>query len=188
MAIKFECEKCGAEIVVKYAKPGDEVPCRRCGAPAVVPGLEEIEEGLAPAFELRCGQCGEAVDAAALKPGESTPCPSCGAAVTFPDYSEFEKRKRFRRYVPCPACGATDSNVIIFWGLGATEAWLLRHHIDAVPVKCEKCGTRFDGLTGRPVDRELFYVKKYRSFTYALGLIVAFIFALIVIIKVFGRL
>ncbi len=94
MAIKFHCSRCGAEIVVKYLKPGEEALCRNWGAYVVVPGHEEIEKAegalaigktAALAFELRCDRCGEAVDAAGLKPGETAPYPewTLRAAATF---------------------------------------------------------------------------------------------------------
>jgi len=37
MALKFKCEKCNAEIVTKYLKPGEEVQCKACGLAFAVP-------------------------------------------------------------------------------------------------------------------------------------------------------
>lgn len=182
--IKFKCEKCGGEIAVKYLKPGEEALCRNCGVYVVVPGHEEIAKGAGHAFELRCDRCGAAVDAAGLKPGETPPCPACGAAATFPDYAEAEKERRLRRFVPCPACGSDELKIIVFWGLGVNVAWLLRCHMKAVPVKCKKCGARFEGLTGRSVDEELYYVGKFRSFHFALYVIIGLLLVVAIILKV----
>jgi TonB family protein len=175
MVLKFKCEKCGGEIVVKYLKPGEEALCRRCGAHVAVPGPEEIAKGAARAFELRCGQCGAAVDAAGLKPGETAPCPSCGAAVIFPDYSEAEKGRRLGRFVPCPACGSDKYNVVSFWGIPWFLKLLLPRRKEAVPVKCTKCGARFDGLTGRSVDDVMDYARTIRFVYLAVALLVAFV-------------
>jgi TonB family protein len=171
MAIKFECPRCGGEIVVKHLKPGEEALCRRCGAHVVVPGREEIEKAggalavgktAGHAFELRCDRCGAAVDASALKPGETAPCPACGAAVNFPDYTEAEKRRRLGRFVPCPTCGGDELNVISFWGVPWFLRWLIGRRSKAVPVRCKKCGARFDGLTGRSVDDEMDFARTIR--------------------------
>jgi TonB family protein len=49
MTLKFQCEKCGGDIVVKCAKPGDEVLCRRCGAHVTVPETSvEVDKELGP--------------------------------------------------------------------------------------------------------------------------------------------
>ena len=193
MALKFQCEKCGGDIVVKYLKPGEEALCRNCGAYVVVPGREEIEKvggalavgkTAARAFELRCDGCGAAVDAAGLRPGETAPCPACGAAVTFPDYAEAEKKRRLGRFVPCPACGSDELNVIDFWGVPWLERWFLHRQIEVVLVKCKKCGARFDGLSGRSVDRELFFVRKVQSFHFALYVIIGVLLVVAIILKV----
>jgi len=186
MAVKFECEKCGAEIVVKYARPGDEVPCRRCGAHVAVPGPDEIEKGTAHAFELRCDRCGKAVDAAGLKPGESAPCPSCGAAVTFPDYSEAEKERRLGRFVRCPACGSYKIEVIVFWGLHWLAISALERYTGTVPVKCKKCGAKYDGRTGRSIEQELYYFRKTQRFHLVLFAIFGLLLVVVIIFKATG--
>ena len=48
MALKFKCDKCGAEIITKYLKLGEEAKCRSCGAMVKVPvtatGTEEAPD------------------------------------------------------------------------------------------------------------------------------------------------
>lgn len=187
MALKFKCSRCGAEVVVKFLKPGEKALCRHCGAYVVVPGREEIEkagralavgETAGQAFELRCDRCGAAVDAAGLKPGETAPCPACGAAVTFPDYTEAEKRRRLSRFVPCRACGGDELNVISFWGIPWFLRPLLRRRSKAVPVKCKKCGARFDGLTGRAVDDEMDFARTIRFVYLAVVLLIGLVLML----------
>ena len=38
MALKFQCSKCGADMLVKYLHPGETAKCRKCGAESAVPG------------------------------------------------------------------------------------------------------------------------------------------------------
>ena len=184
MAIKFECPRCGAEVVVKFLKPGEKALCRNCGAYVAVPGREEIEKAggalavgktVGHAFELRCDRCGAAVDAAGFKPGETAPCPACGAAVTFPDYAEAEKRRRLSRFVPCPACGGHELKVISFWGVPWFLRWLIGRRSKAVPVRCKKCGARFDGLSGRSVDDEMDFARTIRFVYLAVVLLIALV-------------
>ena len=52
-------------------------------------------------------------------------------------------------YVPCPKCGAVDPKKISFtWWGGVLGPKLLTH------VKCEACGTKYNGKTGK--DNSLF--------------------------------
>jgi uncharacterized membrane protein len=44
MALKFNCDKCGGEIIVKYVKPGEIAKCPGCGAKNVVPADGEGTE------------------------------------------------------------------------------------------------------------------------------------------------
>jgi len=47
-------------------------------------------------------------------------------------------------YVPCPKCGAADPKKVNFtWWGGVLGPKLMTH------VKCESCGTKFNGKTGK---------------------------------------
>jgi DNA-directed RNA polymerase subunit M/transcription elongation factor TFIIS len=156
---KLTCQKCGGLIFVRGAKPGDVVLCRRCLSNVTVPGSEKVEEGKAPGSELTCDQCGAVVDAAGRNPGETAPCPACGAVLTMPDYAEAETSPRRRGFVPCPVCGSDELRVVFFWGLRGEVSWLLDRDIVVTPVKCLKCGAKFDGPTGDSIEPELFYAR-----------------------------
>lgn len=147
MVLKFKCEKCGGEIVVKYLKPGEEAQCRHCGAYAKVPqtGAEADEE---------------------------------------PD--QWGWKKRDWQFVPCPSCGGDELNMVIFWGLHPILARLLRYYIKAIPVRCKKCGNRFDGLTGRSVDEEMDTVRNYQLLFIGLYIVAGLIVSGIITLKITG--
>nr|MBN2276766.1 hypothetical protein [candidate division Zixibacteria bacterium] len=44
MSLKFTCPSCGAEILLKYLKPGDTARCRNCGHDVIVPDTAEISD------------------------------------------------------------------------------------------------------------------------------------------------
>ena len=51
MALKFNCSKCGEEIVVRFLKPGETAKCRKCGASVTVPeSASELAAGEAEAY------------------------------------------------------------------------------------------------------------------------------------------
>jgi len=48
------------------------------------------------------------------------------------------------QYAPCPTCGSTDATKVKFtWWGGALGPSIMTH------VKCNHCGTQFNGKTGR---------------------------------------
>lgn len=82
MALKFKCEKCGAEVVVRYPRPGEEALCPHCGAYVTVPETSvEAGEGPGPAKTRRH----RAPELERRDLGEGrTPffCPRCGGTNT----------------------------------------------------------------------------------------------------------
>jgi hypothetical protein len=102
--------------------------------------------------------------------------------------AETIRRKRFSRFVPCPVCGATEADVIVLGLSRVAELWFLRRHIEGTPVKCKKCGTQFDGLTGLPVDRGLSDGGTTTRFYSAVAGIIGLLLVVFIILKLLGRL
>ncbi len=88
MALTFKCDKCGAEIITKFLKLGEEAKCRSCGAMVKVPAKATGTE--------------EAPDWIRRRDVPTQP----------------EKEEVLVGYVPCPKCGSTNLHKIkwTFWG------------------------------------------------------------------------
>jgi hypothetical protein len=95
-------------------------------------------------------------------------------------------KKRDWHFVPCPACGGEDLKMVVFWGLHPILAGFLRYYIKAIPVRCKKCGNRFDGLTGRSVDEEMATVRGFQYLFVGLYVLMGFILAAIIISETIG--
>ena len=53
-------------------------------------------------------------------------------------------QKQLQQYAPCPTCGSTDAKKVgyTWWG-GALGPAMFTH------VKCNSCGTQYNGKTGK---------------------------------------
>jgi transcription elongation factor Elf1 len=144
MAIKFECPRCGAEVVVKFLKPGEKALCPHCGAYVTVPET---------------------------------------AAGTYEGPDQWGWKKRDWQFVPCPSCGGDELKIVVFWGIPRLMAWWVRYCIKVIPVKCKKCGAKFDGLSGRYIDEELSSVRNIRYLCIALYVMIGLFIVVAIIAK-----
>jgi DNA-directed RNA polymerase subunit RPC12/RpoP len=70
MAYKFNCVKCGHELLVKWLKPGETAKCHNCGADAKIPvNAAQVKNESVPLPEP-----GRTVDRQELNTDN---CPSC---------------------------------------------------------------------------------------------------------------
>jgi DNA-directed RNA polymerase subunit RPC12/RpoP len=145
-------------------------------------------------MKFKCEKCGGEIVVEYLKPGEEAQCPHCGAYVKVPQTGaeadegpdQWGWKKRDWQFVTCPACGGEDLKMVVFWGLHPILARYLRYYIKAIPVRCKKCGNRFDGLTGRSVDEDMATVRNYQLLSVGLSILIGFISAAIIISETIG--
>ena len=74
MAIKFKCEECGAEVVVKYPQPGEQALCGHCGAYVTVPETS-VEAGEGPDLT----KTRRYHERRKKRDWPFVPCPACGS-------------------------------------------------------------------------------------------------------------
>jgi DNA-directed RNA polymerase subunit RPC12/RpoP len=149
--IKFQCSRCGAEVVVKFLKPGEEAQCQHCGAYVTVPETSFEADAEPDLTKTR-------------------------------QYRGAGKRREWP-FVPCPACGGGELKIIVFWGIPYLVVWWFQNHFKVIPVKCKKCGAKFDGLSGRYIDEELSSVRNIRYLCIALYVMIGLFIVVAIIAK-----
>jgi DNA-directed RNA polymerase subunit RPC12/RpoP len=134
MVLKFKCEKCGGEIVVKYLKPGEEALCRNCGARVAVPETS-VEAGEEPDLKeiRRYRATGKPPD-----PLEVYCCPACGGTNLNKDLWNLWfggiSRPWFRQSFTCGDCGALFCTLHPKFGKGFWFLYMLAILIAAALV------------------------------------------------------
>jgi hypothetical protein len=174
MAETVACPGCQTQLKLKPEYAGRKIKCPRCAHLIVVPSIAGVrasrpEAGAGKAVTQRgpgaagkkarpraddddddaviaepptrkkrrsdmapCPECGEPVDVAATK------CPHCKTLL------EADEEEEYRKWKKCPTCGKQAAKRVLwtFWGSFYFTA-LFKH------VRCEECGTKYNGKTGR---------------------------------------
>jgi membrane protease YdiL (CAAX protease family)/DNA-directed RNA polymerase subunit RPC12/RpoP len=131
MALKYNCPKCGHEIISRYLKPGDSLPCPACRGHIFVPenAVQTDEEGNI----LRSRKQSEVV---AVEPAESAPEPPPPPEPTM--WNAFSVLKLILVFLigaillSCIICGIAALFMLPFYGSGVGAKELYKNDVSNV--------------------------------------------------------
>jgi DNA-directed RNA polymerase subunit RPC12/RpoP len=141
MPIHTACSSCGKNLRVRDELTGKKVMCPACGTSFVVAAVSD-ETVTADEPKSRPAPVQDKVSAKLM--GKKPPPLEDEDGDQFGEPPIRSREKRGSKYVPCPECSSRHANKVGFtWWGGLVGPWLLTH------VKCDECGTTFNGATGK---------------------------------------
>lgn len=139
MPVQLTCPGCKSRLRIKDEFAGKKVKCPRCEALVRVPTQEAVE---VKPIDQRITPRRDGVTAHRKKPAPARR-PRDEDEDERDEGDESEDRPR-GKWKPCPECGARGPQRVKFTWWGSVYGPALFKH-----VRCRKCGTTYNGKTGR---------------------------------------